>query len=51
MKHDDLIEKRDDIIDRILKLSDEQFEQFLTLYSRQDAEFDPLYQAPHRTSA
>lgn len=43
--------KRDDIIERILNLTDEQFELLVTLYSQQSEESDPTGQAPLPTSA
>ena len=42
---------RSDIIDRIMNLTDEQFEMLLTLYAQQDEEFDPDVQALLPTSA
>ena len=46
-----LSQKREDIIQRIMNLSDEQFEQFITLYSQQEKESCPTCQVPHLTSA
>ena len=43
--------KRIDIINRIMKLTDEQFQEVLTLYLQQDEGSDPDGQALHRTSA
>ena len=43
--------KREDIIQRILNLSEEQFELLLTLYSQQEQESDPACQVLHQTSA
>ena len=43
--------KKDDIIERILKLTDEQFELLVTLYSQQSEESDPTDPAPLQTSA
>ena len=47
----DLSTKRENIIQRIMNLSDEQFDQFLTLYSQQVTESDPTCPTHHRTSA
>ena len=43
--------KRENIIHRIMNLSDEQFDQFLILYSQQEKEFYPPDPVQHRTSA
>ena len=43
--------KRENIIQRIMNLSDEQFDRLLTLYSQQEPESDPDGQVLHRTSA
>ena len=43
--------KREQIIQRILKLSDEQFDRLVTLYSQQEKEFCQSCQVPHQTSA
>ena len=42
---------RDDIIERLLNLTDEQFELLITLYSQQSEESDPNAPAPIQTSA
>ena len=42
---------RQDIIDRIMNLTDEQFELLLTLYSQRSEESAPISQAPLPTSA
>ena len=47
----DLSLKRENIIQRIMNLSDEQFDRLLTLYSQQEQESDPDDQVLHRTSA
>ena len=47
----DLTAKREKIIQRIMSLSDEQFDRFLTLYSQQETESYRPDQAPHPTSA
>ena len=46
-----LTPKRENIIQRIMNLSDEQFDQLLTLYSQQEQESDPACPTQHRTSA
>ena len=43
--------KRENIIQRIMNLSDEQFDRLITLYSQQEPESDPAGQVLHRTSA
>ena len=43
--------KRENIIQRLMNLSDEQFDRLLTLYSQQEPESDPDGQVLHRTSA
>ena len=43
--------KREKIIQRIMNLSDEQFDRLITLYSQQEPESDPDDQVLHRTSA
>ena len=43
--------EREEIIQRIMNLSNEQFEQLVTLYSQQLIGSDPAYPAPHRTFA
>ena len=50
-KTSDLSAKRENIIQRIMNLSAEQFDQFLTLYSQQVTESDPACPTQHRTSA
>ena len=42
---------RDDIIERLLNLTDEQFELLLTLYSQQSEESDPNVRVLYPTSA
>lgn len=42
---------RDDIIERLLNLTDEQFELLITLYSQQSEESDPTDPAPLQTFA
>ena len=46
-----LTPKKENIIQRIMNLSDEQFDRLLTLYSQQEQESDPTCQVLHRTSA
>lgn len=46
-----LTAKREAIIQRIMNLSDEQFELLLTLYSQQEQESDPAGPALRQTSA
>lgn len=46
-----LTPKRENIIQRIMNLSDEQFDRLITLYSQQEQESDPACQVLHRTSA
>ena len=43
--------KREKIVERIMNLSDEQFEQLLTLYRQQDPESCQACPTPHQTSA
>ena len=43
--------KREKIIQRIMNLSDEQFDLLITLYSQQEKESDPVCPTQHRTSA
>ena len=43
--------KREDIIQRIMNLSDEQFDQLITLYSQQEKESYQADQSQHLTSA
>ena len=43
--------KRNDIIERIQNLTDEQFSMLLTLYSQLSEESDPNGQALYQTSA
>ena len=47
----DLSQKRENIIQRLMNLSDEQFDRLLTLYSQQVQESDPACQVLHQTSA
>ena len=42
---------RNEIKDRIMNLTEEQFELFLTLYSQQSGESAPDVQVPPQTSA
>ena len=49
--NDNLSVDREKIIQRIMNLSDEQFDQLLTLYLQQEQEFCPACQVPQRTSA
>ena len=42
---------RNDIIERILNLTEAQFDLLLTLYSQQSGESDLIDQALHQTSA
>ena len=49
--NDNLSAKRENIIQRIMNLSDEQFDRLITLYSQQEPESDPDDQVLHRTSA
>ena len=42
---------RENIIQRIMNLSDEQFDLLITLYSQQETEFCPTCPIDHRTSA
>ena len=46
-----LTAKREAIIQRIMNLSDEQFELLLTLYSQQEQESCLACQVQHQTSA
>ena len=48
---ENLSQRRENIIQRIMNLSNEQFDQLITLYSQQEKEFVPACQVPHRTSA
>lgn len=49
--NDNLSAKRENIIQRIMNLSDEQFERFITLYSQQEKESCPVYPTQHQTCA
>lgn len=42
--------ERENVIQRILNLSDEQFERLITLYSQQVTESVSTCQIPHQTS-
>lgn len=42
--------ERENVIQRILNLSDEQFERLITLYSQQVTESASTCQIPHQTS-
>lgn len=48
---ENLSTKREMIIQRIMNLSDEQFDLLLTLYSQQEQESDPACPALRQTSA
>lgn len=50
-KEDNCMDRRRDLIDRILNLTDEQFEQLLIFYLQQEKESVPVDQVPHQTSA
>lgn len=43
--------KQENIINRIMNLSDEQLDRLITLWSQQEPESDPAGPAPYRTSA
>lgn len=47
----DLTVKREKIIQRIMNLSNEQFDQLITLYSQQEKESVPACPVQRRTSA
>lgn len=49
--NEDLSLKREKIIQRIMNLSDAQFDQLLILYSQQEKESVPACPVQHRTSA
>ena len=49
--NENLSQRRENIIQRIMNLSDAQFEQLVTLYSQQEKEFVPACPVLHRTSA
>ena len=49
--NENLSTKKEAIIQRIMNLTDEQFDLLLTLYSQQEQESDPACQVQHRTSA
>ena len=49
--NENLSNKRENIIQRIMNLSDEQFDRLITLYSQQEQESDPACPTQHRTSA
>ena len=49
--NENLTNKRENIIQRIMNLSDEQFDRLLTLYSQQEQESAPTCPTLHRTSA
>ena len=46
-----LTQKRENIVQRIMNLSAEQFDQLITLYSQQEKELRPACQAQRLTSA
>ena len=46
-----LSQKREQIIQRILNLSEEQFDRLITLYLQQETESYPACPVGHRTSA
>ena len=48
---ENLSQRRENIIERIMNLSNEQFEQLLILYFQQEKESVPADPVPHRTSA
>ena len=43
--------EKEKIVERIINLSDEQFEQFLTLYSQQETESYQSFPTQHPASA
>ena len=47
----DNLSKRENIIQRIMNLSDEQFDRLIALYSQQEKEFAPTDPIQHQTSA
>jgi hypothetical protein len=47
----ELSRKREKIIQRIMNLSDEQFDRLLNLHSQQETESYQACPTPHRTSA
>ena len=49
--NENLSQKRENIIQRIMNLSDEQFDRLITLYSQQEKELCPNAPTQHRTSA
>ena len=49
--NENLSNKRENIIQRIMNLSDEQFDRLITLYSQQEKESDPACPTLRRTSA
>lgn len=49
--NEDLSQRREKIIQRIMNLSEEQFNQLVILYSQQATESVPACPVPHRTSA
>lgn len=49
--NENLSQRRENIIQRIMNLSDSQFEQLITLYSQQEKESVPACPVQRRTSA
>ena len=49
--NDNLSHKRENIIQRIMNLSDEQFDRLITLYSQQEKESCPACPTQHQTCA
>ena len=49
--NDNLSNKRENIIQRIMNLSDEQFDRLIALYSQQETETHLTCQVQRRTSA
>lgn len=49
--NDNLSTKREDIIQRIMNLSDDQFERLIALYSQQEKESYQACPTLHQTSA
>lgn len=47
----DNLSKRENIIQRLMNLSDEQFDKVIDLYFQQEKESCPTCQVPHQTSA
>ena len=51
LHNENLSQKRENIIERIMNLSDEQFDRLIALYSQQEKESVPTCPVRHRTSA